>query len=85
MQAMYRVDLAFNKSFYKKKSELALNINDITKGWRFRWAANYEGNFTEFDQYLRIRTFGLTLWYKFNKGLKTDLRQRSGPEELNRI
>lgn len=84
-QAMYRIDLAFNKAFAKKKFELAFNINDLTKGWRFRWAANYGGNINEFDQYLRWRTFGLTLRYKFSKGQKTDLKQRTGPEELNRL
>ena len=81
---MYRIDLAFNKSFANKKFEVAININDITKGWRFRWAANYGGNINEFDQYLRWRTFGATLRYNFSKGQKTNLKQRSGPEELNR-
>lgn len=84
-QAMYRIDLAFNKSFAKKKFEIALNINDITKGWRFLWAANFGGNINEFDQYLRWRTFGLTLRYNFSKGQKAELRQRSGPDELNRL
>ena len=83
-QAMYRIDLAFNKSFANKKFEIAVNINDITKGWRFRWAANYGGNINEFDQYLRWRTFGATLRYNFSKGQKTNVKQRSGPEELNR-
>jgi hypothetical protein len=82
---MYRIDVAFNKTFLKKKMELAVNVNDITKGWRFRWAANYDGNINEFDQYMRWRTFGLTLRYKFSRGLKAELKQRSGPEELNRL
>ena len=84
-QAMYRIDLAFSKSFFKKKIEVAVNINDLTKGWRFRWAANYGGNVNEFDQYMRWRTLGVTLRYKFSRGQKTDLRQRSGPDELNRL
>lgn len=83
--AMYRIDLAVSKSFAKKKFELALNANDLTKGWQFRWAANYGGNVNEFDQYLRWRTFGLTFRYNFSKGQKTDNRQRSGPDELNRL
>jgi hypothetical protein len=82
---MYRIDLAFNKSLFKKKVDVSLNINDLTKGWRFRWAANYGGNINEFDQYLRWRTFGLTLRYKFSKGQKAETRQRSGPDELNRL
>lgn len=84
-QAMYRIDLAFSKSFAKKKFEVALNINDLTKGWRFLWAANLGGNINEFDQYLRWRTVGLTLRYNFSKGQKAELKQRSGPEELNRL
>jgi outer membrane receptor protein involved in Fe transport len=84
-EAMYRIDLAFSKSFAKKKFEVALNINDLTKGWRFLWAANFGGNVNEFDQYLRWRTVGVTLRYNFSKGLKAELKQRSGPEELNRL
>jgi outer membrane receptor protein involved in Fe transport len=84
-QAMYRIDLAFNKSFGKKKFDVAVNINDLTKGWRFRWAANYGGNVNEFDQYLRWRTIGVTLRYKFSKGQKAEVRQRTGPDELNRL
>lgn len=84
-QAMYRIDVAVSKPVWKKKLEVAVNINDLTKGWRFRWAANYGGNVNEFDQYLRWRTFALTLRYKFSKGQKTDLRQRTGPDELNRL
>lgn len=83
-QAMHRIDLAFSKSFANKKFEIALNVNDITKGWRFRWAANYGGNVNEFDQYLRWRTIGLTLRHNFSKGQKVNIKQRSGPEELNR-
>ena len=83
-QAMHRIDLAFNKSFANKKFEVAVNVNDITKGWRFRWAANYGGNVNEFDQYLRWRTFGVTFRYNFSKGQKVNIKQRSGPEELNR-
>jgi outer membrane receptor protein involved in Fe transport len=84
-KAMHRIDLAFNKSFKNKKFELALNITDITKGWRFDWAANFGGNINEFDQYLRWRTFGLTLRYNFSKGQKAEVKQRTGPEELNRL
>ncbi|OLY90682.1 Outer membrane receptor proteins, mostly Fe transport [Cnuella takakiae] len=84
-KALHRIDLAFNKSFAKKKWELALNITDLTKGWRYRWAANYGGNINEFDQYMRWRTLGLTLRYNFSKGLKAELKQRSGPDELNRL
>ncbi|WP_207493279.1 TonB-dependent receptor domain-containing protein [Aridibaculum aurantiacum] len=84
-QGMYRIDLAFSKAFFKKKLELAVNITDLTKGWRFRWAANYGGNINKFDQYMRWRTFGITLRYKFSRGQKAELRQRSGPDELNRL
>lgn len=84
-QAMHRIDLAFNKSFANKKFEVAININDITKGWRFRWAANFGGNINEFDQYMRWRTFGITLRHNFSKGQKVNIKQRTGPEELNRL
>jgi len=84
-QAMYRIDLAVSKPLFKKKVELAFNITDLTKGWRFKWAANYGGNINEFDQYLRWRTFGVTLRYKFSKGQKAEVKQRSGPDELNRL
>lgn len=83
-QAMHRIDLAFSKSFANKKFEIAVNVNDITKGWRFRWAANFGGNINEFDQYLRWRTVGLTLRHNFSKGQKVNIKQRTGPEELNR-
>ena len=83
-QAMHRIDLAFNKSFANKKFEVALNINDITKGWRFRWAANFGGQVNEFDQYMRWRTIGVTFRYNFSKGQKVNIKQRTGPEELNR-
>ncbi|HYO21597.1 MAG TPA: TonB-dependent receptor [Flavisolibacter sp.] len=83
-QTMHRIDLAFSKSFANKKFEIAVNANDITKGWRFRWAANYGGNVNEFDQYLRWRTFGVSFRYNFSKGQKTNIKQRTGPEELNR-
>lgn len=84
-KAMHRIDLAFNKSFRNKKYELAVNVTDITKGWRFDWAANFGGNINEFDQYMRWRTVGLTLRYNFSKGQKAEVKQRSGPDELNRL
>jgi hypothetical protein len=83
-KAMYRIDLAVSKSFYKKKFEVAMNVNDVTKGWRFLWTTNIGGNVNEFNQYLRWRTFTLSLRYNFSSGQKVNIRQRSGPEELNR-
>jgi outer membrane receptor protein involved in Fe transport len=83
-RAMYRIDLAASKSFSKKKFEVALNINDVTKGWRFLWTTDIGGNVNEFNQYLRWRTFTLSLRYNFSSGQKVNIRQRSGPEELNR-
>jgi hypothetical protein len=83
-KSMYRIDLAFSKSFSKRKFEIAMNINDATKGWRFRWTTNIGGNVNEFNQYLRWRTLTLSLRYNFSKGQKVNIRQRARVEELDR-
>jgi len=84
-KAMYRIDIGFTKSFAKKKFEAVFNASDITKGWRFLWAANLgDNNVNEFDQYLRWRVFSFTLRYNFSKGQKVNIKQRSSVEELNR-
>lgn len=83
-KAMYRIDLAFSKRFNKNKFEIAMNVNDLTKGWRFRWSTDIGGNVNEFDQYMRWRTFTLSLRYNFSKGQKVNIKQRSKVEELDR-
>ncbi|MES2880678.1 MAG: outer membrane beta-barrel family protein, partial [Bacteroidota bacterium] len=82
--AMYRIDMGFGKSFNRKKFELSININDITKGWRFKWDTNIGNNSNNFNQYLRWRTFGISLRYNFSSGQKVNIKQRTALEELNR-
>lgn len=84
MASMHREDLAFRKSFNKKKFDLSVNVTDIFKGMRYYWTTNIGGNVNEFDQYFRLRTVGFTLRYNFSKGGKVNVKQRSSVEELNR-
>jgi hypothetical protein len=85
MAAMSRVDLGLKKSFFNKKMDLTLNVNDIYKGYRFLWTTNINGNVNDFDQYLRWRTIGATLRYNFSSGQKVDLKKRNtNLDELNR-
>lgn len=85
MAPMSRLDIAFKRSFLKKKFDVSVNANDIYKGFRFFWTTDINGNVNEFNQYFRFRTIGLTLRYNFSKGLKVDTKNRSNSlEELNR-
>lgn len=85
MAPMSRVDIAFKRSFLKKKLDLSLNANDLFKGYRFLWTTDIAGNVNEFDQYFRFRSIGLTLRYNFSKGQKVEERRRSNSlEEVNR-
>jgi hypothetical protein len=84
MASMHRVDVAFKRSFYKKKMDLSVNANDIFKGMRYFWTTDIGGNVNEFDQYFRFRTIGVTIRYNFSKGQKVNVKQRSTVEELNR-
>ena len=92
VQALYRIEsrwwvhLGLKKSFWDDKIDVSMNVNDIFKSMRLRIAADVgEGNISEFDQYFRTRSLGLTLRYRFNKGEKFEERRRStNLEELNR-
>ncbi|HVG16246.1 MAG TPA: outer membrane beta-barrel family protein, partial [Chitinophagaceae bacterium] len=86
MASMHRLDVAFKKSLLKKKLELALNANDLFKGFRYLWTTNIGGNINEFDQYFRFRSVGLSLRYNFSKGQKVDAKRRANSvEEVNRL
>jgi hypothetical protein len=90
--ALYRVDprwwvhLGLKKSFLDEKLDLSLNATDIFKTQRLKIAADVgEGNISDFDQYFRARSLGLTLRYRFSRGVKIDERRRNNNlEELNR-
>jgi hypothetical protein len=79
-----RVDIAFRKSFFKKKFDISLNATDIFKGVRLKFKTNINGNINDFDQYLRARFIGLTVRYNFSKGLKVDIKKRAALDEVNR-
>ncbi|HYH13946.1 MAG TPA: TonB-dependent receptor [Flavisolibacter sp.] len=86
MAAMHRVDVAFKKSFLKKKLDLSVNANDLFKGYRFFWTTDINGNVNEFDQYFRFRNVGFTIRYNFSKGKKINVKQRNASvDEVNRI
>lgn len=86
MAAMHRVDVAFKRSFLKKKLDLTINANDLFKGFRFYWTTDINGNVNEFDQYFRFRNMGFSIRYHFNKGKKINVKQRSNSvDEVNRI
>lgn len=90
--ALYRIEprwwvhLGLKKSFLDDKMDVSLNVNDIFKSQRLRIAAEVgEGNISEFDQYFRNRSLGLSLRYRFSKGQKFEERRRNtNLDELNR-
>jgi hypothetical protein len=90
--ALYRVEpqvwinMGLKKSFLDDKFDVSLNAYDLFKSQRLIIAANVgEGNVSEFNQYFRNRSVGLTLRYHFNKGQKIDENQRNNSlEELRR-
>ncbi|WP_247233087.1 outer membrane beta-barrel family protein [Telluribacter sp. SYSU D00476] len=85
MAPMHRVDVAFKRSFKKKKLDLTVNANDLFKGFRYYWTTDIGGNVNEFDQYFRWRSVGATLRYNFSKGQKVDVKRRNNSlEEMNR-
>jgi hypothetical protein len=83
--AMTKVDVAFKRTFAKKKLEAAVNANDIFKGVRLIWKANLGNNISNFDQYLRERKITFSLRYTFSKGVKVEERKRTAVDEVNRI
>ena len=85
MASMHRVDVAFKRSFLKKKLDLTVNANDLFKGFRYYWTTDIGGNVNEFNQYFRWRSVGATLRYNFSKGQKVDTKRRNNSlEEMNR-
>ncbi|HZH63607.1 MAG TPA: outer membrane beta-barrel family protein, partial [Flavisolibacter sp.] len=78
------VDVAVKKSFYNKKLDLSITASDIFKGYRYIWTTDIGGNINEFNQYFRWRALGVSLRYNFSKGQKTNTKQRTALEELNR-
>ena len=85
MASMHRVDVAFKKSFLKKKLDLTVNGNDLFKGMRYLWTTDIGGNVNDFDQYFRFRSIGATLRYNFSRGQKVETKTRSTIEEVNRL
>ncbi len=85
MAPMHRVDVAFKKSFMKKKLDLTVNGNDLFKGFRYLWTTDINGNINDFDQYFRFRSIGATLRYNFSRGQKVETKTRSSIEEVNRL
>jgi hypothetical protein len=82
---MWRVDLGLRKTFLDKKLELSLNGTDLFKGQQFRFATRIGNNISDFDQYLRFRTFALGLRYNFSRGQNVDSKRRNNNlEEVNR-
>ena len=85
MDAMHRVDVAFKRSFLKKKLDLTINGNDLFKGMRYLWTTDIGGNVNDFDQYFRFRSIGATVRYNFSRGQKVETKTRSTIEEVNRL
>ncbi|GAA4360952.1 outer membrane beta-barrel family protein [Hymenobacter saemangeumensis] len=82
---MHWVGLALKKAILKEKLEVGVNVNDLFKGYRYRFSTDINGNVNEFDQYFRWRSVGLSLRYNFSRGEKLDTKRRnSSLEELNR-
>jgi hypothetical protein len=85
MAAMTRVDVAFKRTFVKKKLEAAVNATDIFKGFRLLWKTNIANNVNDFNQYFRVRAVSFSLRYNFSKGQKVEERRRATVDEVNRI
>jgi hypothetical protein len=82
---MHWVGVAFKKSILKEKLDVAVNVNDLFKGYRYRFSTNINSNINEFDQYFRFRSVGVSLRYNFSRGEKVETKRRnSSLEELNR-
>ncbi|MCW3074405.1 MAG: TonB-dependent receptor [Flaviaesturariibacter sp.] len=85
MDGMTRVDIAFKRTFAKKKLEAAVNATDIFKGFRLRFKTNIDNNINDFDQYFRVRAISFSLRYIFSKGQKVEERKKATVDEVNRI
>lgn len=92
VSGLYRIEprwwvhLGLKKSFWDDKMDVSLNVNDIFRTNRLRFAAEVgEGNISEFDQYFRNRSLGLSLRYRFSKGKNFEEPSRNlNLEELRR-
>ena len=82
---MHWVGVALKKSIFKEKLDVGVNVNDLFKGYRYRFSTNINGNVNEFNQYFRWRSVGVSLRYNFSRGEKLDGKRRPNSlEELNR-
>ena len=79
------VNVAFKRTFVKKKLEAAVNATDIFKGFRLIYKTTIANNVSDFDQYLRTRVISFSLRYTFSKGQKVEERKKATVDELNRI
>lgn len=85
IRPMHWVGVALKRSLLQDKLDLSLTVNDIFKGYRYRFSTNIGGNINDFNQYFRFRSVGLTLRYNFSKGAKVDTKRRTNSlEEVNR-
>ncbi|AYA35993.1 TonB-dependent receptor [Hymenobacter oligotrophus] len=85
IEPMHWVGLALKRSFRQDKLDVSLNVNDLFKGYRYRFSTNINGNINDFNQYFRWRSVGLTVRYNFSQGAKVDAKRRNtNLEELNR-
>ena len=83
--AQWGLDFAVKKSFYKKKLEASLNLNDIFRTRRFVGNADFQGNVNEINQYFGQQSIGFSLRYRFSKGEEFKARSRNtNLDELNR-
>lgn len=82
---MWRMDIGFKKSFFKKKVDFTITGNDLFKSLRYKFVTDINGNVNDFDQYFRWRSVGVSLRYNFSKGQKVDTRRRNtSVEEASR-
>ncbi|KUG08509.1 TonB-dependent receptor [Solirubrum puertoriconensis] len=85
IEPMHWVGVALKRSFRQDKLDVSVNVNDIFKGYRYRFSTNINGNINDFNQYFRWRSVGLTVRYNFSQGAKVDTKRRNtNLEELNR-
>jgi hypothetical protein len=83
--AQWGIDFAVRKSFFEKKLEAAINLNDIFRTRQFVGNANFQGNINEINQYFGQQSIGFSLRYSFSKGKEFSARQRNtNLDELNR-
>ncbi|MCB2378908.1 TonB-dependent receptor family protein [Hymenobacter sp. BT635] len=85
IEPMHWLGVAVKRTLLREKLDVSLNVNDIFKGYRYRFSTNINGNINDFNQYFRFRSVGLTVRYNFSRGAKIDVKRRnSNLEEVNR-